>query len=148
MPYWMLFYHVVWATRGRDALLDESVERIVERSIRATCRTCDVVVHAVTAMPDHVHLVVSIPPSTAVSVLIGRVKGASSHVLRHPPDGPGKEDFAWQAEYGVLSFGEKALPDVIAYVENQGERHAAQRLWDNLEQVADPSQPASAAIVG
>lgn len=106
------------------------------------------VVHAVTAMPDHVHLVVSIPPSTAVSVLISRVKGASSHVLRHPPDGPGKESFAWQAEYGVLSFGEKALPDVVAYVENQRERHAAQRLWDNLEQVADPSQPASAGIVG
>ncbi|MDP9368416.1 MAG: IS200/IS605 family transposase [Chloroflexota bacterium] len=148
MPYWRLFYHIVWATRGRDALLDESAGRIVERSIRATCKTCDVVVHAVSVMPDHMHLVVSISPSTAVSMLIGRVKGASSHVLRHPPDEPGIESFAWQAEYGVLSFGEQALPDVVAYVENQRERHAAQRLWDNLEQVADPSQPASAGIAG
>ncbi len=139
MPFWRLFYHVVWATRGRDAVLNASSAKTVERSIRATCRTCDVIVHAVSAMLDHVHLVVSIPPSMAVSALVGRVKGASSHVLRHPPDGPEIEGFAWQAEYGVLSFGEKALSDVVAYVTNQTERHAAQRLWDNLEQASEPS---------
>ncbi|MDP9354650.1 MAG: IS200/IS605 family transposase [Chloroflexota bacterium] len=148
MAYWRLFYHIVWATRGREALLDEPAAGIVERSIRATCRTWEAVVHAVSVMPDHGHLVVSIPPSIAVSTLIGRVKGASSHVLRHPPDGPGIEHFAWQAEYGVLSFGEKALPDVVAYVANQTERHAGHRLWDNLERVADPSQPTSGGFVG
>ncbi len=142
MPRWRLFYHVVWATRGRRPAIDGEGPRTVERSIRATCHAYRAIVHAVGVMPDHVHLAVSIPPSVAVSTLVGRIKGPSSHLLNHQsgPDAP--EPFAWQAEYGVLSFGERNLPDVVAYIENQETRHAANHLSDALEPPADPPSQA------
>ena len=148
MPRWRLFYHLVWATRGREPLLDASAARTLERSIRATGHEHRVIVHAVGIMPDHVHVALSIPPSIAISTLVGRLKGSASHLLNHADGANTEQSFAWQAEYGIVSFGEKNLPDVVAYVENQEARHAQDHLWESLESTEDRFQPASAGLVG
>ena len=133
MSHWRLFYHVVWSTRGREPLLDATLARVVERSLRATGHEHGAVVHAIGIMPDHVHLAVSIPPRIAVAAFIKQLNGSANHLINHALPEDGRPTFAWQAEYGVFSFGEKALPEVIAYVENQPARHAAGRLWPSLE---------------
>jgi hypothetical protein len=46
-------------------------------------------------------------------------------------------NFAWQSEYGVLSFSEKALTNVVAYVCHQPERHAEHRTWPGLERASE-----------
>jgi putative transposase len=148
MPRWRLFYHLVWATRNRAPLLDAVATRTVERSIRATCHEHRAVVHAVGIMPDHVHVALSIPPSVAISTFVGRVKGSASHLLNHANGTSNDRSFAWQAEYGTVSFGEKNLPDVVAYVENQEIRHAQDHLWKSLESFEVRPQPPSGGFVG
>ena len=148
MPYWRLFYHVVWATRRREPLLDERAADRVERSIRAACKDQGVLVHAVGIMPDHVHVVASIPPAVSIGSVVGRWKGGSSHLPNHAERNGNDQAFAWQAEYGVLSFGEKSLANVIASVQDQPARHAARRLWPDLEPDSKSPQPASAGFVG
>jgi putative transposase len=118
-----------------------------ERSIRATCQEYHAPVHAVGIMPDHVHVAVSIPPSTTVSTLIGRLKGSFSHLLNQLGQTPDGASFAWQGEYGVLTFDEKDLPKVIDYIQNQPARHAANRLSNTMELVAI-RQPSSEGFVG
>ncbi len=81
----------------------------------------------------HVHLAVSIPPRLAVSDLMRFVKGSASHLLNHGPNQSGGDPFAWQAEYGALSFGKRSLPGVIDYILNQPTRHAAANLWPSFE---------------
>ncbi|GIW10806.1 MAG: transposase [Dehalococcoidia bacterium] len=144
MPYWRLVYHIVWSTRGREPLLDGEDERIVERSVRTTLRSFGAIAHAVGVMPDHVHVAASIPSSIPLSEVVGRMKGAAAHALNHTAPRSREVPFAWQGEYGVLSFGERALPDVIAYVRNQREHHAAQRLWPSLERMAEQAGTAAA----
>jgi len=141
VPYWRLFYHLVWATRERQPLISTEVESLIAHSLRATCNELKVIPHAIGMMPDHVHVAASIPPSLAVSTLVGRLKGAASHAV-NATGILGQTSFAWQSEYGALSFGEKALSDVIAYVTHQQERHAAKRLWQPMEQVTEDAQPA------
>jgi REP-associated tyrosine transposase len=132
MPYVRLYYHIVWAIRDRQWLIDADVARIVEIAVRASCRDVDAQFFAFGAMPDHVHLAVSIPPKHAVATVVGRIKGASSHAVNAAhPNRP--EPFAWQTEYGVLSFGHRALDDVIAYVRDQPRRHADGQLLRGLE---------------
>jgi putative transposase len=97
-------------------------------------------------MPDHVHLAVSVPPSLSVSTFVSRIKGSSSHLIRHAEQGA-NPDFSWQAEYGVLSFGDKQLPDVIRYIEDQPSRHANQREWEKFERWEPEREPASAGFV-
>jgi putative transposase len=124
-----LFYHIVWATKGRQPLIGDEEEAIIRRSLKLTFDDLDVIPHAVSIMPDHVHVVVSAPPKISPAELVKRMKGASSHAIREEVD----RWFAWQAEYGVHSFSEQALPKVVAYVANQHVHHAANTLWAGLE---------------
>ena len=72
-------------------------------------------------MPDHIHLVISIPPKLAVATLIGHLKGASSHRVNEMF--VSHNSFAWQSEYGVFSVSEKSLSRVVDYVNNQKKHH-------------------------
>ena len=93
-----------------------------------------VAIHALYLMPDHIHVAVSIPPALSVASVVQRFKGASSYVVNHA-DARANERFAWQTEYGAVSFGEKQLGDVVSYIEHQQERHASNRLWDRIERI-------------
>jgi len=74
---------------------------------------------------------ITFPPKVAVSAIIGKVKGSSSHHINHAI--LSEDYFAWQAEYGVVTFSETHLPKVVAYVQNQKQRHAESSLWTDLE---------------
>ncbi len=132
MPKWRLFYHIVWATKGRAPLIDEAIEPVIRHSIQTTSRVENAKLHAVGMMPDHIHVAASVPPGIALSQFVGRLKGASTHAV-NALTSPDDAAFAWQAEYGVFSFTEKNLPDVVTYIENQRQRHAARDLWPSFE---------------
>ncbi len=137
MPKWRLFYHIVWATKGREPLIDEANEAVIRVSIQTTSWSEKVILHAIGTMPDHVHVASSVPPSIALATLIGRLKGASAHAANTPKTAR-SVPFAWQSEYGVFSFTEKNLPDVVDYVTNQRQRHAARDLWPTFEDLENP----------
>ena len=138
MTYWRTFYHLMWTTCDRAPQIDEARAVILKRSFRATCHDACAIVHAIGIMPDHVHLAVSIPPRLAVSDIVRQLSGSSSHLLNHAARTVPVEDFARQKEHGVLTFGERSLPDIAAYVENQRQRHADNLLWPSFELVDRP----------
>lgn len=117
-------------------------QEIVENSLKLTFAELDVIPHAIGYMPDHVHVVVSVPPKVAIADLVRRMKGASSHAVNSDRQRVELPTFRWQDEYGVLTFGDKALSDVIAYVSNQPSIHASRQTWPTMERTSDESQPA------
>jgi putative transposase len=138
-----LFYHVVWATIGRAPIIDAGREETIRRSIRTTCSEHGAPIHAIGVMPDHVHLAVSLPPRIAISDFMHALKGSSRHLINRIGADAGHDTFGWQPEYGVLSFGERSLPDVVAYVENQAAHHASDDLRSAFEHVERPYDPAA-----
>ena len=56
------------------------------------------------------------------------MKGASSHEF-------GKS-LQWQKGYGIVSFGTKDLPWIIAYINGQKERHRTGRISERLERIS------------
>lgn len=135
MPYWQTFYHIVWATKRREALVTPDVEAMVYGFIRSKAIGLGGTVFALNGMPDHIHLVASIPPSIAVSTFIGQVKGVTS--AKFNKSGVRELPLFWQEEYGVFTFDHKRLPNVTAYVENQKKHHAAQNVIPVLERLDD-----------
>jgi putative transposase len=133
VSYWRLFYHLVWATKGRAALIDDDRLVVIERSMRSTSMKKGAIFHAIGAMPDHIHVAVSIPPRIAISTFVQHLKGESSHLLNHGAKRDDLDWFHWQPQFGVVSFGERSIAEVIAYVRNQRAHHAADRLWPLLE---------------
>jgi REP-associated tyrosine transposase len=126
MPYWRLFYHIVWGTKNRLPLIESAWEADLYGYIWGKATALECIPYAINGMPDHIHVVISIPPKLSVAALIGQLKGASSHrvneiFVTH-------QAFAWQAEYGVFSFSEKSLYRVVNYVKNQKKHHAENTL--------------------
>jgi putative transposase len=133
MPYWKLYYHFIWGTKNRLPLIDSALEEEIYKVIVAKVKDMEGYLYAVGGMNDHIHIAVSTPPKLALSKFIGDVKGNSSHFVNHviKPD----FEFYWQTEYGVLSFGEKNLSTVVAYIHNQKEHHAKGTLIDAMEKM-------------
>ncbi len=134
MPYWQLFYHVVWTTKGREPVIGRDKEGFVYDAIVRKASALGGKVFAVGGVADHVHLVVSIPPFIAVATFIGQVKGASSAFVNK--SGLFPFPFHWQGEYGVFSFDRKRMPYVVQYVKEQKERHRTDRIIQALERLS------------
>ena len=135
MPYWRLFYHVVWATKGREPLIQEAFEKRLHGAIRAKAEELGALVHAVGGTEDHVHLVASVPPAISLAKFVGQVKGNSSHFVNSELSLP--FIFAWQSEYGAVSFGGRNLKRVVEYVIDQRRHHAEGMTIPPMEWVSD-----------
>jgi putative transposase len=135
MAFWRLSYHLVWATKNREHLIQPQIEDRLYAYIVSKAAELGVYVYAINSWYDHIHLVVSIPPKHAVAYVVKRLKGASSHDLNHA----GRLDyhFAWQRGYGALSLGERQRPEAEAYVANQKQHHEHQTANAWLERYAE-----------
>ncbi len=133
MPYWQLFYHIIWTTKGREPLISGDKEGIIHNAIVRKASALGGKVFAIGGVEDHVHLVVSIPPSIAIATFIGQVKGASSASVNK--SGLFPFPFRWQSEYGVFSFDRKRLPYVVQYVKEQKARHQTGKIVPVLERL-------------
>jgi putative transposase len=130
---WKCYYHVIWATNQRLPALDERREQVFRNVNAAACRELGVLIHEVGVVEDHLHLALAIPPKLAVADAIHRLKGASSRALKEADEANFEPCPGWQQEYGVLTFGERSLADLSAYVRNQREHHVAGTLLKHFE---------------
>lgn len=129
MPYWRLYYHVVWATTGRMPLITADIEEKLFVYINHKCLANKAQAYAVGGMPDHIHLVAAISPAITVADCIRNIKGSSSHYITEHFG----IDFSWQRGYGVFSVSCKKLETAIQYVLNQKQHHAEQTTKAALE---------------
>jgi putative transposase len=136
VPFWRLYYHVVWVTKHREPAIRDGMVEPMKRIIAETARDLGVTVFAVGIMPDHVHVLAQIPPSREVAAVIGRWKGAASHAANanRPQTSP---RLVWQPGYGALSVSQHGFDQVREYVLNQRERHAKRTLYGIMERSDD-----------
>ncbi len=131
MPYWQLYYHLVWSTKNRQPILTAAVEPVIFQLLREKALQLEATVFEINGTMDHVHLIAAIPPKIAVATFVGQVKATSSTLYnkKYPTPAP----FFWQDEYGAFSFDKKRLPNVTAYVRNQKEHHTQGSIVPLLE---------------
>lgn len=132
--YWELYYHIVWRTKDSLPLLTDALQPRVHKYLtHRSLETAGAIVHAVGGIEDHVHLVVSLPPTIELAKWIGDLKGSSSHAINHAAIRVGS--LAWQTGYGIVSFGKRDLPWVVNYVRTQREHHSTGRAEERLERI-------------
>ena len=126
MSFHRLYFHLIWATKNREHLIQPDIEKRLYPYLVNKAAELGVYTYAINGWYDHIHLVVAIPPKHAVADVVKRLKGASSHDLNHAGGLGGS--FAWQRGYGALSIGERHRPIAEAYVNQQKEHHQAQTI--------------------
>lgn len=122
MPFWRLYYHLIWATKHRAPLLTPAAENLLYPYLVSKAAEDGVFIYIVNSWHDHIHMVAAIPPKHAVANIVKRLKGSSSHFLGHELG----LAFEWNRGYGALSVGERQRPIAEAYVRNQKQHHAQQ----------------------
>ena len=117
-----LHCHIVFSTKNRERWLRPEIEDDVWRYLGGICRTHGVTALQIGGVEDHVHLLIGMPPTLALSDVVKRIKGESSKWLSKEKQG--MAGFAWQDGYGAFTVGKSQIPDPIRYIQNQREHHA------------------------
>ena len=78
---WNCKYHIVFAPKYRRQVVYGKIKADVGKILRRLCEQKGVVVHEAEACPDHIHMLVSIPPSLSVAQFMGYLKGKSSLMI-------------------------------------------------------------------
>ena len=78
---WMCKYHVVFIPKYRRKAIYSQYRESLQEIIRLLCRYKGVEILEGHMMPDHVHLLLSIPPKISVSSFMGYLKGKSSLMM-------------------------------------------------------------------
>ncbi len=112
-----LLYHVVFSTKDRREDLTPALREALDPYIDGIIRGEHGKLLAIGGTADHVHLQATFPPTVAVSEMMRRIKGNSSHWA------PGRKSFAWQSGYGAFSVSRSAERSVRSYIERQEEHH-------------------------
>jgi putative transposase len=76
-----LHYHFVFITKYRKPVLRGEIGTEVRELIREICRTLDIEIVQGHVRPEHVHLLLSVPPHLAPSRVMQAIKGKTSHHL-------------------------------------------------------------------
>ena len=135
-----LYYHFVWATKGRAPLIVPAIEARLHGYIRRQCLSLGVEVYALNGMTDHVHLACALPTRHSIADFMHKVKGSSWHFINHLPDVQGDVRLClyWQPGYGALTYTKNELPRVASYVDNQKTHHRTGRMWEKMERITNP----------
>ena len=74
-------YHIVFARKCRRQVIYEKIKGDIGQIIRKLCEWKGVEILEAEACPDHIHMLVSIPPKISVSSFMGYLKGKSSLMI-------------------------------------------------------------------
>ena len=78
---WNCKYHIVFASKYRRKIFYKEKRREVGKILRTLCEWKKVEIIKAEVCPDHVHMLVAIPPKVAVSRFMGYLKGKSSLMI-------------------------------------------------------------------
>ena len=115
---WNCKYHIVFAPKYRRKEIYGKLKRDIGEILRKLCEQKGVEIIEAEACPDHIHMLVSIPPHISIAQFMGYLKGKSSLMIfdRHAnlKYKYGSRNF-WCRGYYVDTVGKnkKAIADYI-----------------------------------
>jgi len=124
---WECKYHVVFIPKYRKKAIFGQIRRDLGEVLKRLAQQKESQIEEGHLMPDHVHMMISIPPKYAVSQVIGYVKGKSAiHIARTYSDR--KRNFVgqhfWARGYFVSTVGrdEEVIREYIRHQEAEDRR--------------------------
>jgi putative transposase len=131
---WECKYHVVFIPKCRRRTLYRELRRHLGEVFRRLAGQKESQIEEGHLQPDHVHMMISIPPKYAVSQVIGYIKGKGAiHLAR--VYGERKRNFVgqhfWARGFWVSTVGrdEKVIRDYIRKQEEEDKRSDQLNLW-------------------
>ena len=78
---WECKYHIVFAPKYRRQVIHKQIRADVGEILGSLCRRKGIEIIEAECCPDHIHMLVRIPPKYSVSEIVGYLKGKSSLMI-------------------------------------------------------------------
>ena len=78
---WDCKYHIVFAPKYRRQVIYGQIKAVIGRILRLLCDRKGIEIIEANACPDHIHMLVMIPPKISVAYAVGYLKGKSSLMI-------------------------------------------------------------------
>jgi len=131
---WECKYHIIFIPKYRRKALYGQLRRHLGEVIRKLAEQKESRVEEGHLMPDHVHMMIAIPPKYAVSEVVGFIKGKSAIYLARNY-GERSRNFVgqhfWARGYFVSTVGrdEEMIREYIRHQEEEDKRLDQMQLW-------------------
>jgi putative transposase len=115
-------YHVIWVTKYRYKVMRGRVAERARELIRQICQAREVVIVRGAISPDHVHMLLSVPPNLAPAKVVQYIKGRSSRLLQAEFPELGKRYWGqhlWARGYFCATVGAVDEDTIKHYIETQ-----------------------------
>ena len=74
-------YHIVFAPKFRRQIIYGKIKKEIGKILRKLCEYKGIEILEAEACPDHIHMLISIPPKFSISQIMGYLKGKSSLMI-------------------------------------------------------------------
>ena len=120
---WNCKYHIVFAPKFRRKIVYGQLKQDIANILSMLCKRKGVKIVEAEICPDHVHMLVEIPPSMSVSYFVGYLKGKSTLMIydRHPELQSKWNKAFWARGYYVETIGNVTDEAVQKYIKEQAE---------------------------
>ena len=78
---WDCKYHIVFAPKYRRQIIYGQIKADIGKILRLLCERKEIEIIEANACPDHIHMLVKIPPKISVAYAVGYLKGKSSLMI-------------------------------------------------------------------
>ena len=119
-------YHIVWTTKYRYRVIEGKIAERTRRLIVQGCNSKNVTIIKGSVGKEHIHLLVSCPPSLSVSKLVQQLKGKTSRTLQMEFKELKKRYWGrhlWSSGYFCRSVGTVTRNIIKEYIENQEDEY-------------------------
>jgi putative transposase len=131
---WNCKYHVVFIPKCRRKVLYDELRRYLREVFKKLALQKESRIEEGHLMPDHVHMMIAIPPKHSVAQVVGFIKGKSAIYLART-FGERKRNFVgqhfWARGYFVSTVGrdEAVIREYIKKQEEEDKRMDQLKLW-------------------
>ena len=113
-------YHVIFCPKYRRPVLNDAVAARMKELVFAKQSEYGYAVIEMEVLPDHVHLLLDVDPRVGINVVVGKMKGFTSHELRNEfPWLKNRLPTLWTRSKFISTIGAVTLDVVQQYIEQQ-----------------------------
>lgn len=111
--------HLIFSTKNWQPCLNEDIRAELYPLVSAIAKERNFRTLQIGGTTDHVHVLISLPPTIALADAVRPLKSISSKWLNEKK----LKSFSWQRGYGAFSVSLSNKPKIIKYIANQEEHH-------------------------
>ena len=123
-------FHLVFVPKYRRKVLNPQLVRRLTSLWYECCRINRWYIHELSILPDHVHMLIQLPPRVSVPTAVQFLKGGTSKVIRK--EFPELEEFLW----GDLLWADGYFSETVGRANETTMRHYIRSQWAELKKTS------------